>query len=109
MVFLINILPFLIVLVFGLAIVYAVPSKVGKVIMGAIGVLMLVVYFQIQPSYMPKGTVKPMQVQQFEKLDIPMVDRSLKPMSDEQRDAQRNKALQEIDNSINDKIKLNKE
>ncbi|MNC14785.1 hypothetical protein D3C75_625750 [compost metagenome] len=70
---------------------------------------MLLVYPMIQPSYMPKGTVKPMQVQQFEKLDVPMVDRSLKPMPDEQRDVQRNKALQEIDNSINDKIKLNKE
>lgn len=68
-----------------------------------------IVHAFAQPSYMPKGTVKPMPTVEFKQLDIPMVDRSLKPKSDDERDVERNKALNEIDNSINEQIKSNKE
>lgn len=72
-------------------------------------IVFYVIYAFAQPSYMSKGTVKPMVIQEFKQLDIPMVDRSLKPLPDSERDAQRNKALGEIDSSINQQIKLNKE
>lgn len=62
MVFLYNALPYLIVIVFGLVIRYAVPSKVGKAIFGVIGIVTLLVYLQIQPSYIPKGEVRKSEV-----------------------------------------------
>lgn len=109
MVFLLNSLPVFIVLIMGLVIRYAVPSKVGKVFMGVLTVAMLLVYFQIQPSYIPKGTVKALPNVEFTTVDKPITDLALKPKSSEEYDKERNKSLQEIDKSIKEQIKLNKE
>jgi hypothetical protein len=83
--------------------------KLKKIWPIGFALVMLLVYPMIQPSYMPKGTVRPMVTQPFEKLDIPIVDRGLKPKSGAEYDTERNKALAEINNSINEQIKLNKE
>jgi hypothetical protein len=75
----------------------------------AASVAFVLLYQLAQPSYMPKGTVKPVKIVEFKQLDIPMVDRSLKPKSSEQYDIERNAALEAIDKSIKNQIKLNKE
>lgn len=58
MVFLINSIPYIFVVVMGLVIRYAVPSKVGKAILGVLTIIGLLLYLQVQPTYMPKGEVK---------------------------------------------------
>lgn len=83
--------------------------KLKKIWPIGFALVMLLIYPMIQPSYMPKGTVPPMHVSSFEKLDIPIVDRSLKPKSGAEYDAERNKALSDINNSINERINSNKE
>lgn len=104
MVLLLNILvPLVVILLIWFA------YKIKKVYPVLIAIAFIIIYQFAQPSYMPKGTVKPMPKVEFQQLDIPMVDRSLKTKSDVERDAERNKALQEIDNSINEQIKSNKE
>lgn len=97
MVFLLNFLPALIVITFGLIIRYAVPSKVGKVVFATLGVLLLFVYFQIQPSYLPKGTVKPMSSPGFEVVQKPIEDRQLKPKSADERDSKMREYEKESD------------
>jgi hypothetical protein len=104
MVFLINSLPFFIVILMGLVIRYAVPSKVGKVIFAGLTVLMLVVYFQIQPSYMPKGTVKTLPNAEFRTVDKPVSDLVPKPKSPEQYDTERNAAMDDIDRKLEEQI-----
>lgn len=90
MTLLLNFLPGILVVVMGLVIHFLTPSKVGKVIMGVITVAMLVVYFQIQPSYMPKGVAKQSSpVVEFTVPEGEVVDRMLKPKSSEERDASR--------------------
>lgn len=105
MVFLINSLPILIVIIMGLVIRYAVPSTVGKFFIGALTVFMLVVYFQIQPSYMPKGTVKQLHVAEFKHSDAKIVDRSLKPKSSEEYHAHLEDQMQKIQDSLEERIK----
>lgn len=86
MTYLFNVLPYVIVITFGLIIRYAVPSKVGKILFGVIGVLFLIVYFQIQPSYLPKGGVKPEPaLPEFQVKQGEMVDKQPKSMSREDR------------------------
>lgn len=63
-----------------------------------------IIYAFAQPSYMPKGTVKPMPTIEFKQLDIPMVDRSLKPKSDAERDSERKAAIEEIDRDLEQQI-----
>lgn len=112
MVFLYNILPFLIVIVMGLIIRYAVPSKVGKVIFALLTVALLFVYYQIQPSYMPKGSVKPLPVAEFKVVDKPMVDRMLKTKPADERDAEMQAEYEKSDarrNALVEKLKSEKE
>jgi hypothetical protein len=108
MVFLINIVPFLIIFFGGLVICF-VPGWKRKVGTALIALGLIVLYNQIQPSYIPKGTVKALPNTAFHTVDKPIVDLLLKPKSATEYDAERNKALEEIDNSINQQIKLNKE
>lgn len=49
-------------------------------------VAVLVIYPKIQPSYIPKGTVKPLPVAETQIVDKPFVDRVIKPMSAAERD-----------------------
>lgn len=85
MTYLFNIMPFLIVLVFGIIIRYAVPSKAGKVVFAVIGVMAMIIYFQIQPSYLPKGTVRSDPVVEFTPNNSVIIDRQLKSVTREQR------------------------
>ena len=87
MTLLFNFFPFILVIVMGLIIHFFTPSKVGKVFMGAITVMMLVVYFQIQPSYMPKGVAKPAApIVEFTIPEGEITDRLLKPVEAKDRD-----------------------
>ena len=90
----------LIVLI-GLFIAY----KLKSVYPLALAVAIAILYTVAQPTYLPKGTVPPMRVEETAFIDRPMIDRSLKPMSDEKRDAQRNEQLKQINDSIESKIK----
>jgi hypothetical protein len=75
-----------------------------------IAALVFVVMYQLfQPSYMPKGTVKPMSKVEFQQVNTPIVDRGLKTKSSEQYDIERQQAFDAIDKSIKNQIKLNKE
>jgi hypothetical protein len=83
--------------------------KLNKLWPIGLGFVIVMVYTVAQPSYMPKGTVKPLPNAEFRTVDKPIVDLGLKPKSGDEYDAERNNALDEIDNSINEQIKLNKQ
>lgn len=74
-----------------------------------VAVVFVVVYGAVQPSYIPKGTVKTYTPPPFETVDKPIVDRSLKPKSAEQYDAERNAAIEQINTSINNAIEKQKQ
>lgn len=78
--------------------------KLKKVWPFIVAVLLAVIYTVAQPTMLPKGTVAAPRIEATQFVDKPIVDRSLKPMSDADRDAARNKALNEINDSINSKI-----
>lgn len=69
-----------------------------------IAALIAGIYMIAQPTYLPKGTVAAPVVHELEYIDKPIVDRGRKVMSDEQRDAQRNEQLKQINDSIESKI-----
>lgn len=71
--------------------------------LAAAGALILV-YTVAQPTMLPKGTVTAPVIAPTEFVDKPIVDRSLKPMSDAERDAKRNTELKAINDSIESKI-----
>ena len=104
MIFLINIIPFLIA-GFGMTAFYFVKGWNRKVstVLFAIGVSLL--YTQVQPNYMPKGTVRSTPLVEFKPSDVQIIDRGLKPKSSEQYDLERNAALKQIDDSIREQIK----
>lgn len=108
MVFLINSIPFLIVALGGLF-VYFTPRWRNKMIAIIATIFISLIYTQVQPSYMPKGTVRSTPTVEFQKLDIPMVDRSLKTKSDAERDIERKAAMKEIDDNLQKQIEKNKE
>lgn len=70
-----------------------------------IAIVIAFIYMVAQPSYLPKGTVPAPVIQELEYIDKPIVDRSRKVMSDEERDAARNEKLKQINESIESKIK----
>lgn len=70
----------------------------------AFSLAIAVLYTVAQPTYLPKGTVAAPVVHELEYIDKPIVDRGRKVMSDEQRDAQRNEQLKQINDSIESKI-----
>lgn len=85
-----------------------VAYKLRKVWPLIVAVLFVVVYGAIQPSYMPKGTVKTYTPPPFERVDTPMVDRVLKPKSAEQYDEERQRLMNEIDEKIQKSIERQK-
>lgn len=107
MVFLINIVPFLI-LALGVLVVYFVPGWKRKVGTALITIGLSVIYAQVQPSYMPKGTVRSNPVVEFKQLDTPMVDRQLKSKVSE-IDALRLKEMDEIKRSMEVEVEKSKE
>lgn len=88
------------ILLIGVLIAYKLKSVYPLAIAFAIAVL----YTVAQPTYLPKGTVAAPVIQELEYVDKPIVDRGRKVMSDEQRDAQRNEQLKQINDSIESKI-----
>jgi hypothetical protein len=108
MIFLINLISVLIPIL-GCIVVYKIQGWKWKGIAAVTFIVTSLLYMQIQPSYMPKGTVKPLPNPEFHVNDSPMVDRLMKPKSGAEYDAERNKALEDINTSINEQIKLNKE
>lgn len=74
-----------------------------------VAVAVLFIYPMIQPSYMPKGTVKSLPNAEFQVSDAPVVDLALKPKSSELYDAEREAAMERIDQSIKMQIEMNKQ
>lgn len=68
------------------------------------GIAIAIIYTVAQPTMLPKGTVAQPVIQQTEIVYKPIVDRSLKPMSDADRDKKREAAMKEINDSIESKI-----
>lgn len=73
------------------------------------GFALAAIYTIAQPTMLPKGTVAAPVIQVTEFVDKPIVDRSLKPMSDAERDAKRNAALKEINDNIENTIAKEKQ
>lgn len=65
-----------------------------------VGLCAAIIYTVAQPTMLPKGTVPAPVIAATEFVDKPIVDRSLKPMSDAERDEKRNTALREINENI---------
>lgn len=70
-----------------------------------IALAFVVLYQLFQPSYMPKGVVKSLPNVEFHTVDKPIVDLQLKTKSSEQYDIERNAAMKQIDDSIEQQIK----
>lgn len=58
-------------------------------------------YTFVQPSYMPKGKVKPLPVAEFTPSEKKTEDRMRKPVSAEERDAKRVESQKETTDRIN--------
>lgn len=58
--------------------------------------LALLLYFQVQPSYVPKGKIERTSIPEFEYKKIDVKDSTLKPMSGEERDERRKSQYKEI-------------
>lgn len=57
--------------------------------------ILLHLYFQVQPSYMPKGEVKRTAIPTFEQKEVSVKDVQPKPMSGEERDQRRKELYEE--------------
>lgn len=73
-----------------------------------VAVVFVVVYTAVQPSYLPKGTVKTLPSPQFQSVETPVVDRGLKTKSSDQYDAERNAAIEQINTNVNNAIQNSK-
>lgn len=73
------------------------------------GLAIAIIYTVTQPTMLPKGTVSAPVILPTEFVDKPIVDRSLKPMTDAERDAKRNAALKEINDNIENAIAKEKQ
>ena len=78
MIALLNILPVLVVAC-GLLLAF----RVKKVWIAIVAILFVVGYYQVQPSYMPKGQVPRGSVPVFEQKELPIEDRNSKPAGEE--------------------------
>jgi hypothetical protein len=104
MIALLNIIvPVVVILLFWLA------FKIKSFYPVIIALSFVVVYQLFQPSYMPKGVVKPLPNVEFQVNNSEIVDLELKPKSSEYYDSERNAALERIDQSINMQIEMNKQ
>ena len=79
--------------------------KLKSVYLIAIATAIAVLYTVSQPTYLPKGTVAAPRIEETIYVDKPIVDRSRKVMTDEERDHLRNEQLKQINESIESKIK----
>lgn len=84
-----------------LLIVAFIGYKTKKYIASVMVALALVIVYQaVQPTYIPKGTVPAMQIKQTEYVDKPIVDRTRKVLSPEERDARMEKQRETTDARI---------
>lgn len=90
MTLLINLIPLLIA-----AIGFGLSWKLRSLWAALATIAVLFLYFQAQPSYMPKGEVTRSEPPVFVESDAPIEDRNLKPMPGEERDARRREAVQQ--------------
>jgi hypothetical protein len=70
----------------------------------AFAVALVLIYTAVQPSYMPKGTVKALPNTEFRTIDTPIVDRSLKPKSPEYYDDKRNEEIKKSSDNLEKQI-----
>lgn len=61
----------------------------------ALAVVLIVIYMNVQPSYLPKGEVKRSVIPAFEKSDAKIQDNLLKHPSGEEMDRERNQQIKE--------------
>lgn len=73
----------------------------------AIAILFVVGYTLVQPSYMPKGTVKSLPHVEFQYVDTEIVDRGLKTKSPEEYDREREAVIERMNQSIKTQIQIN--
>lgn len=70
-------------------------DKIKAILPLVLMVTTLVLYFQVQPSYLPKGEIKRSAVPQFEQKQLGVKDITSKPLSGEERDARRKEQYKE--------------
>lgn len=95
MVILFNLLPLLLFVGF-----VFLAYKLKKWWLVLVGVVAVVFYFQIQPSYIPKGEVKRTELPEFEQSSKEIVNRMSKPKSGEEYDKQRKQEISNIENKL---------
>lgn len=74
---------------------FAYKNKSWKIL--AIAPLLVVIYGFVQPSYMPKGTVKALPNPEFHASSKQITDRVAKPVSAEDRDAKMKEEFKKSD------------
>lgn len=95
MVILFNLLPLLLFVGF-----VFLAYKLKKWWLVLVGVVVVAFYFQIQPSYIPKGEVKRTDLPEFEQSSKEIVNRMSKPKSGEEYDKQRKEEISNIENKL---------
>lgn len=95
MVILFNLLPLLLFVGF-----VFLAYKLKKWWLVLVGVVAVAFYFQIQPSYIPKGEVRRTELPEFEQSSKEIVNRMSKPKSGEEYDKQRKEEISNIENKL---------
>lgn len=95
MVILFNLLPLLLFVGF-----VFLAYKLKKWWLVLVGVVVAAFYFQIQPSYIPKGEVRRTELPEFEQSSKEIVNRMSKPKSGEEYDKQRKEEISNIENKL---------
>lgn len=90
MTLLINLIPLLIA-----AIGFGLSWKLRKLWVAAVTAVTLFLYFQAQPSYMPKGQVTRSEPPTFTESEARIEDRNSKPMSGDERDQRMRDAVKQ--------------
>lgn len=90
MTLLINLTPLLIA-----AIGFGLSWKLRKLWVAAVTVATLLLYFQAQPSYMPKGQVTRSEPPAFTESEARIEDRNRKPMPGDERDQRMRDAVRQ--------------
>lgn len=73
----------------------------------AVALFFAIGYALVQPSYMPKGTVKPLPHVEFQYVDTEIVDHGLKTKSPEEYDREREAVIERMNQSIKTQIQIN--
>lgn len=95
MVILFNLLPLLLFVGF-----VFLAYKLKKWWLVLVGVVVVAFYFQIQPSYIPKGEVRRTELPEFEQSSKEIVNRMSKPKSGDEYDKQRKEEISNIENKL---------